>query len=38
MSAADLAKALRELGCEKVRQVGSHIRLTTNLDGHTNSR
>jgi predicted RNA binding protein YcfA (HicA-like mRNA interferase family) len=33
VSAADLAKALRALGYEKVRQDGSHIRLTTNLDG-----
>jgi len=29
----DLAKALRVLGYEKVRQDGSHIRLTTNVDG-----
>jgi len=28
-----LAKALRPLGYERVRQDGSHIRLTTNLGG-----
>jgi predicted RNA binding protein YcfA (HicA-like mRNA interferase family) len=28
-----LAKALRVLGYERVRQDGSHIRLTTSLDG-----
>lgn len=33
VSGADLAKALRALGYEKVRQDGSHIRLTTNTDG-----
>jgi len=33
VSGADLAKALRALGYERVRQVGSHIRLTTNVDG-----
>ena len=29
----DLAKALRELGYESVRQDGSHIRLTTSVNG-----
>jgi predicted RNA binding protein YcfA (HicA-like mRNA interferase family) len=33
VSGADLAKALRALGYERVRQDGSHIRLTTNLGG-----
>ena len=33
LSASDLAKALKGLGYEKTRQKGSHIRLTTNLDG-----
>jgi predicted RNA binding protein YcfA (HicA-like mRNA interferase family) len=33
VSGPDLAKALRALGYEKVRQDGSHIRLTTNVDG-----
>jgi predicted RNA binding protein YcfA (HicA-like mRNA interferase family) len=33
VSGADLAKALRALGYERVRQAGSHIRLTTNVDG-----
>lgn len=33
VSGGDLAKALRALGYEKVRQDGSHIRLTTNVDG-----
>lgn len=33
MSGADLAKALRALGYKMVRQVGSHMRLTTNVDG-----
>jgi predicted RNA binding protein YcfA (HicA-like mRNA interferase family) len=33
VSGADLAKALRALGYERVRQVGSHMRLTTNVDG-----
>ena len=33
LSAIDLAKALKGLGYEKTRQKGSHIRLTTNLDG-----
>jgi predicted RNA binding protein YcfA (HicA-like mRNA interferase family) len=29
----DLVRALRVLGYERVRQDGSHIRLTTNLNG-----
>jgi predicted RNA binding protein YcfA (HicA-like mRNA interferase family) len=33
VSGADLAKALRAIGYERVRQDGSHIRLTTNTDG-----
>lgn len=33
VSGPDLAKALRALGYEKVRQDGAHIRLTTNVDG-----
>jgi predicted RNA binding protein YcfA (HicA-like mRNA interferase family) len=33
VSGPDLAKALRALGYEKVRQDGSHLRLTTNVDG-----
>ena len=33
LSASDLEKALKDLGYEKTRQKGSHIRLTTNLDG-----
>lgn len=33
VSGAALAKALRALGYEKVRQDGSHIRLTTNTGG-----
>ena len=33
VSGADLAKALRALGYKMVRQVGSHMRLTTNVDG-----
>jgi predicted RNA binding protein YcfA (HicA-like mRNA interferase family) len=33
VSGPDLAKALRVLGYEKVRQDGSHLRLTTNIDG-----
>ena len=33
LSASDLEKALKGLGYEKTRQKGSHIRLTTNLDG-----
>jgi predicted RNA binding protein YcfA (HicA-like mRNA interferase family) len=33
VSGADLAKALRALSYERVRQDGSHIRLTTNLGG-----
>jgi predicted RNA binding protein YcfA (HicA-like mRNA interferase family) len=30
---ADLVKALRILGYERIRQEGSHIRVTTQLDG-----
>ena len=30
---SDLAKALRGLGYERVRQDGSHIRLTTSING-----
>ena len=30
---ADLARALRVLGYEQVRQAGSHIRLTTQTNG-----
>jgi predicted RNA binding protein YcfA (HicA-like mRNA interferase family) len=30
---ADLARALRSLGYERVRQEGSHIRLTTEVNG-----
>ena len=30
---ADLARALRALGYERVRQEGSHIRLTTQVNG-----
>ncbi|MBU3664758.1 MAG: type II toxin-antitoxin system HicA family toxin [Chthoniobacterales bacterium] len=33
VSGADLAKALRVLGYEEVRQDGSHMRLTTNVGG-----
>jgi predicted RNA binding protein YcfA (HicA-like mRNA interferase family) len=33
VSASDLIKALRELGYEKRRQKGSHIRITTLKDG-----
>ena len=33
VSGAALAKALRALGYEKVRQDGSHIRLTTHTGG-----
>jgi predicted RNA binding protein YcfA (HicA-like mRNA interferase family) len=33
VSGADLARALRVLGYERVRQDGSHIRLTTDRDG-----
>ena len=33
LSASDLEKALKGLGYEKTRPKGSHIRLTTNLDG-----
>jgi predicted RNA binding protein YcfA (HicA-like mRNA interferase family) len=29
----DLVKALRVLGYERIRQDGSHVRLTTQLDG-----
>lgn len=29
----DLVRALRELGYERVRQEGSHIRLTTSVNG-----
>jgi predicted RNA binding protein YcfA (HicA-like mRNA interferase family) len=33
VSGPDLLKALRVLGYERIRQDGSHIRLTTQLDG-----
>ena len=33
MSGLDLVKALRVLGYERIRQDGSHVRLTTQLDG-----
>jgi predicted RNA binding protein YcfA (HicA-like mRNA interferase family) len=33
LSGQELAKALRVLGYEKVRQDGSHIRMTTQLNG-----
>ena len=33
LSGPDLVKALRVLGYERIRQDGSHIRLTTQLDG-----
>lgn len=33
MSGHDVARALRELGYERVRQEGSHIRLTTQVNG-----
>ena len=33
VSGPDLVKALRVLGYERIRQDGSHIRLTTQLDG-----
>ena len=33
LSGLDLVKALRVLGYERIRQDGSHIRLTTQLDG-----
>ena len=33
IGAADLIRALRVLGYESVREDGSHIRLTTTLDG-----
>jgi predicted RNA binding protein YcfA (HicA-like mRNA interferase family) len=33
VSGPDLVKALRVLGYERIRQDGSHIRLTTELDG-----
>ncbi len=33
LSAADLIKSLKKLGYEQSRQVGSHIRLVTNLKG-----
>ena len=33
IAASDLIRALRVLGYEPVRQDGSHIRLTTHLDG-----
>jgi predicted RNA binding protein YcfA (HicA-like mRNA interferase family) len=33
LSGAGLAKALKRLGYEVTRQVGSHIRLTTQRDG-----
>ena len=33
ISGADLVRALRVLGYERVRQDGSHIRLTTQVNG-----
>jgi predicted RNA binding protein YcfA (HicA-like mRNA interferase family) len=33
VSGPDLVKALRVLGYERIRQDGSHIRVTTQLDG-----
>jgi predicted RNA binding protein YcfA (HicA-like mRNA interferase family) len=33
ITASDLIRALRVLGYEPVRQDGSHIRLTTKMDG-----
>lgn len=33
VSGADLARALRVLGYERIRQDGSHIRLSTELNG-----
>ena len=33
ISGPELVKALRLLGYERIRQDGSHIRLTTQLDG-----
>ena len=33
VTGSDLIKALRALGYERSRQEGSHIRLTTELDG-----
>ena len=33
VSGPELLKALRVLGYERIRQDGSHIRLTTQLDG-----
>jgi predicted RNA binding protein YcfA (HicA-like mRNA interferase family) len=33
VSGPELLKALRALGYERIRQDGSHIRLTTQLDG-----
>ncbi len=33
IDASDLIRALRVLGCESVRQGGSHLRLTTTIGG-----
>jgi predicted RNA binding protein YcfA (HicA-like mRNA interferase family) len=33
INGSDLARALRALGYERVRQDGSHIRLTTSVNG-----
>lgn len=33
VSGSDLVRALREFGYEQVRRAGSHIRLTTELNG-----
>lgn len=33
LSGADLARALRVLGYQQVRQEGSHLRLTTQVNG-----
>jgi predicted RNA binding protein YcfA (HicA-like mRNA interferase family) len=33
VSGTELVKALRVLGYERIRQDGSHIRLTTEIDG-----
>jgi len=33
VSGVDVAKALRALGYERIRQAGSHIRLTSEING-----
>ena len=35
LSGTDLVKALQKIGYVVTRQKGSHIRLTTNRNGHT---